>query len=164
MVRFAFVVVVLVIFTCQNTCEGRSLRKRQSAGPRNENVQDLLLTYQMESVGSGATNMRLVGADGNDMDGIEGLDELTVGGEGGPNLSDEQIDQGTKSLEPFKLDPDNTEVDTGVQFAFPVLSPYPLTEDQKRNIYRKTIELCRMIRKKLARTMNVQVECSFPGR
>jgi len=164
---FSLCVVVLISFSCQNMCQGRHLYKRHHDRQRDPNVEELLLTYQMDSLGSGATNMRLIGTEGdqNNIDQVLGAVGGTTNGlsVGNYDISDAQIAQGRQSLEPFQLDAQNNNFQTSVSFGFPIRTQYPLSEAQKRSIYRKTIELCRMIRHKLARTMNVDIECSFPA-
>lgn len=74
----------------------------------------------------------------------------------------DQMAAGRQTLQPFKLNRNNDGFETEVKFGFPVRTPFALSAQQKADIYRKTIELCRQIRHKLSRTMNLEIECSFP--
>jgi len=131
------------------------------------NVKELVLTYDLESLGSGATaTLKKSEGNANDLGGIMNAvhpDSNSLQLAGGLDIvSDAQLDQGRQSLQGFQVAPSNGFA-TEIQFGFPVRSKYALSEAQKMQIYRKTVELCRMIRHKLARTMSVNIECNFPA-
>jgi len=167
------IVAMIALFYLEMICEAKSLhlaRNKRSQG--NKNVNKVLLNYQLESLGSGATDARLVGSHGNTDSVSKVISQLHGDGEtksvlpggGAASLTDAQIDAGKSSLSTIQIDSPNNSYETSITFGFPIKTKAYLTEFQKRLIYRKTVELCRMIRHKLSRNMNLQIECDFPGK
>lgn len=122
-------------------------------------TDQILLNYQLGTLGSGASFVKATGGSPNDVKTVKSA--LGTGFEvvNPYPLPDEKINSGIKSLQPFQIDDQG--FNAQVQFKFPVRRRY-MSEMEKRLAYRRTIEVCRQIKRQLAK-MRLEIECNYPG-
>jgi len=123
-------------------------------------TDQILLNYQLGTLGSGASFVKATGGNPKDIKTVKSA--LGTGFEvvNPYPLPDERINSGIKSLQPFQIDDQG--FNAQVQFKFPVRRRYPMSEMEKRLAYRQTIEVCRQIKRQLAK-MRLEIECEYPG-